>query len=163
SCNNKVKLFNSNTPKVGEINDLEWRRRRIANWAVYGEFAGAAWYYSVNIENLFESKEMHMFTGRIGIGVLPGESGTEINIPAMLNFLFGYKNHFAFGLGADFKMNNDGSQIYPIGDIGYRHQNPKGGIMYRVSVNVHFPRKEVAGVEDYVFEPWAGCGFGWAW
>lgn len=150
--------------KVGEINDLNWRRRRIANWVVYGEVGGAAWYYSANIENMIESKERHMFTARLGVGAFPEKEAMCISVPGMLNFLFGYKNHIEFGVGANFRMNNDGSQIYPIGDMGFRHQSPRGGLMYRVSFNAHFPMEEVTpGVEDYVFEPWFGVGLGWAW
>ena len=139
--------------EIKDITDFNFKRRRYANVAFFAELGGAAWNYSLNIEPILESKEKHMFTARLGVGILPSGSSMELNFPLLINFLYGRKNHLDLGIGINFHMDNDGSQIIPVGNIGFRHQHPRGGFIYKFSFNPYFPREDVGGRDEQVFRP----------
>ena len=159
---------------IGEVNDFNFHRRRFANIGLYSDFGSAfvnsgssAIHISANMDILVESKEKHMFTIRFGGGTLLNDGAIEPFIPGYLNFLFGYKNMLETSIGTNFYFSsneNEGTMLVPGGAIGYRHQHPRGGVVYGILLNLTFPRREISeNLVDYTFEPWVSFRFGWCW
>ncbi|MFH2096437.1 MAG: hypothetical protein ABIJ16_12075 [Bacteroidota bacterium] len=161
---NSLILISSDYPSPYDINGMTFRKRRFANYAFYVEAAGAGWYYSINMDFIIESKEKHIFSARIGTSAYPDTVGMQFHSPAMLFFLFGRKNMFETGIGVDFAMTQAGTQLNPVLNIGFRHQPPKGGLVYRFAFTPHFKYVEDPDIgDDYRFFPWVGIAFGWSW
>ncbi|GAB4284781.1 MAG: hypothetical protein Kow0068_09960 [Marinilabiliales bacterium] len=159
---------------IGEVNGIDFRRRRFANIGVYSDmglgFVNSGLsvpVFSANADILIESKENHMFSIRFGGGVLMNDGNIEPFFPLYLNFLFGYKNMIETSVGGHLYLSsheNEGTQVFPAGIIGYRHQHPRGGIIYGLLLYLTFPQRQYdVNYVDYAFEPWVVARIGWAW
>ncbi len=153
--------------ELKDIKDFNFRRRRYANLMTYLEFGaggggnGTEIYSFYNFEFVLESKSDHMFTGRIAGGIVLIDNEVVLTMPATVNFIIGSLNHFEIGFGVHF---SEKYQLYPVGNIGFRHQPARGGFMYKFGLTPHFPREEITkGVEEPVIKIWAGCGIGFCW
>lgn len=96
--------------------------------------------YSVNYDILLQSGEKSAFTVRIGYGINNAVTDSIITkeepfIPIGINILVGRVNQLELGAGGYyFKYRKI---IPPYLSIGFRHQPPKGGFMFRVALDVH--------------------------
>jgi len=163
-------------PDLRDIKDFNFKRRRYANFMSYLEIGaggggnGTEFYSFYNFEFMLESKSDHMFTARVGGGpvFIPDEDSQDgkklvmaLTVPATLNFVIGHLNHFEIGFGVHY---SEKLSLYPAGNIGFRHQPARGGLMYRISLTPHFPREAAFGDDpDTVIKVWAGFGLGFCW
>ena len=122
--------------------------------------------YSLNYDLLAQSGESNALSIRLGYGQNESSNdstyhGDEKFIPIGINVLLGSRNLFELGLGGYYYTER--GIITPYVSIGFRHQNPKGGFMYRVAFDMHLERVyDAKGVElqkTAVFGPIVGLGW----
>lgn len=99
--------------------------------------------YSVNYDLLLQSSEKSALTLRIGAGLNKATNDSTVNedevfFPFGINLLFGHVNHFELGLGGYYFENRQ--VLNPYFSIGFRHQKPRGGFMYRIAFDLHLER-----------------------
>lgn len=71
---------------------------------------------------------------RIGLGIWQDWGNAATNTLATINYLTGHKNnHFEYGYGLVYSKGFD-PFIVPAGNVGYRYQNPKGGLVFRTGI-----------------------------
>ena len=111
----------------------------------YGYFSGyyEGQRYSINYDLLAQSSESNALTLRIGYGQNDASNdstyrGDERFLPLGINILLGTKNQLEIGLGGYFYLER--KILTPYLSLGFRHQNPKGGFMYRVAFDMHLER-----------------------
>lgn len=130
----------------------------------YGYYEGLRW--SVNYDMMAQSSENNALTIRLGYGVNKATNdstykGDESFVPIGINILIGRKNTFEVGGGIYYYL--DRKKPIPYFSLGFRHQNPKGGFMYRVAFDLNFERsydsrdKEIG--KTGVYGPLAGIGW----
>jgi len=130
----------------------------------YGYYEGIR--YSLNFDLLAQSGENNALTVRLGYGVNKATNdstykGDESFVPIGINILIGRKNNFEIGGGIFYYL--DRKKPIPYFSLGFRHQNPKGGFMYRVAVDINFERsydskdKEIG--KTGVYGPIVGLGW----
>lgn len=155
-------------PEYKDIKDFNFRKRRYANFMSYLEIGaggggnGLEYYSFYNFEFVIESKSDHMFTGRVGGGPVIIDGKVFLTAPVTLNFVIGHLNHFEMGFGAHY---SEKLSLYPVVNLGFRHQPARGGFMYRFCLTPHFPREEAIPGDDpvVVIKIWAGFGLGFCW
>jgi len=96
--------------------------------------------YSINYDILLQANERSAFTFRIGYGMNNAIADSIITkpepiIPIGINVLLGRLNQFELGAGGYYFRYR--KVIPPYLSIGFRHQPPKGGFMYRIAVDIH--------------------------
>ena len=126
--------------------------------AVYVEFLGKGFYYSINYErNLFELSDKLSLQGSVGFGLFPGftdiEKSTDFTMPLELNFRYSMGNHnIVAGYGTtywkyslyDIPITSENWAQQPIEPVlkkttewfahmvmEYRYQKPEGGLMFK--------------------------------
>ena len=106
---------------------------------VFLEFSNRGPIYSVNYDHIFQRKNKFNLSYRIGFSI----SGEAIGVPLGINLFVGEKgSHFEASLklvpyiksyqgliGSD--KDSDG-QLFIVPGIGYRYQQPEGGLFYRI-------------------------------
>lgn len=126
--------------------------------------------YSVNYDRLITISEKTKFAPRIGFSYM---GGIKFNVPLEANLLFSRsassKHFFEFGVGTTFrspKYFEPGIRFFDEGEdiknyeegirndytarIGYRHQKPEGGWMYKAGIlAIYMPYR----INDKVFFP----------
>jgi hypothetical protein len=107
----------------------------------YGYYKGLR--YSLNYDGILQADETNALSIRLGVGYSQATNdstvvGQEVFFPVSIHVFFGKKNHFDIGLGGYYFENRQ--VITPMLFIGFRHQNPKGGIMYRIGADIHLER-----------------------
>jgi|TARA_B110000259_G_C13912958_1_gene361645 hypothetical protein len=139
--------------------------------SIYVEYAGQGLYPSVSFDRLYrtEKKMKTSFTG--GLTLIPIPDYFVFSVPASYNILFGKrKSKLELGIGVTamylregnipasygYKDNNGvyhyeqfvGHEhnffAYFTSKIGYRYQNPTGGLFFRVTLTPH-----LAGISSY--------------
>ena len=130
----------------------------------YGYYEGLR--YSINYDLLAQSSENNALTIRLGFGVNKATNdstykGNENYVPIGINILIGRKNDLEIGGGVYYYLNR--KKPIPYFSVGFRHQNPKGGFMYRIAVDINFERsydskdKEIG--KTGVYGPIVGLGW----
>lgn len=137
------------------------------NNSVYLELGGNGGLYSVNYDRMIRLSNQFRFAPRIGISWLGKD---RFNLPLETNLLWaknkGAKNFAEVGVGATFiqnadnfikdfhiKLPNENEKINTtafITRVGYRHQKPNGGIMYRGAFNLIFNKELNNKVQPFV-------------
>jgi hypothetical protein len=107
--------------------------------AVYGELGGNGDFLSVNYDRIVYQKAMLKAALRIGVTgnmfFLPEEKGIYPIVPVeALGMIGRYKKHFEFGLGYTRRFTNDPGLLQNMyfSRIGFRYQQPDGGLVVRV-------------------------------
>ncbi|WP_299702486.1 hypothetical protein [uncultured Pontibacter sp.] len=107
--------------------------------AVYGELGGNGDFLSVNYDRIVYQKSMVKAALRIGITTnaffTAEESGVYPVIPVeALGIIGRYQKHFEFGLGYTRRFTNDPDLLQNLyfSRIGFRYQQPTGGLVVRV-------------------------------
>jgi hypothetical protein len=130
----------------------------------FGYYTGIR--FSLNYDILVQSGESNAFTLRLGYGINQAKNdstykGNEAFVPIGANILLGRKNLIEVGAGIFYYLERQ--KPIPYFSLGFRHQNPKGGLTYRVAFDVNFERSyDVAGREigkTGVFGPLVGLGY----
>lgn len=156
----------------------------VKNNAVYLELGGNGLFYSLNYDKLINLSTRVKLAPRIGFSYLPYDGGNDFKnliIPTELNFLYGKtaqsKNFAEAGVGLTFLefINGfrNGDKNDPVSKfanvtlvrLGYRHQKPTGGLMYRAGLLVpitqdEFSKQKVG--DDIFFRLWAGFSLGYS-
>ncbi len=141
-----------NTSYLQEEHQLDKRRgfkkRRYGRHTFFvegGYFAGyyTGKRYSINYDILAQASESNALTIRIGYGRNEATNdstylGGEKFIPLGINILIGRKNQFEVALGGYYYTVR--KILTPYLSLGFRHQNPKGGFMYRLALDMHLER-----------------------
>ncbi|MFZ1750941.1 MAG: hypothetical protein WAU01_12145 [Saprospiraceae bacterium] len=130
--------------------------KNLSAQAVYVEFLGKGWFYSINYEHHF-SKRVDGWNVQIGAGFLPT---SLVTVPASANYVFGKKNHhLELGLGLTyingFIWTDDdkfGPDIFMHSNILYRYQKPEGKYFFKVGLTPLF--------SDATAGLWFGVGVG---
>lgn len=170
----------------------------VSDKGAYLELAGNAGLYSLNYEHFFKTDGVKLGAragfGFWGDGLIidtQDDLGKTLAIPFGLTGLYNISNsHNAeFGFGATFmkykvyaieispgNINQQPvspepqgkSDLFPNFTLGYRFQNPEGGIMARVFYNPHLTRRVLADSKDFhsqysvvTFDSWFGLGIGY--
>ena len=130
----------------------------------YGYYKGLR--YSINYDILLQSGLKDALTFRIGAGLNKGVNGTtiktdEVFFPFGIYILLGNINLLEIGLGGYYFENR--RALNPFASIGFRHQKPRGGFMYRVAFDLHLERSyDLQGrntSKTGVFGPLIGIGW----
>lgn len=126
-------IFNT----IGQTNDLDRRSKNSS----YIDMSSLVLFsqISINYERIIYDREKFAWYGRFGLGktiLLFDESknGSSDDFLLGLTMLTGKaNNHFELDLGT-YIGNYNGSNVYPIIDIGYRYQKRKSGINFKAKV-----------------------------
>ncbi len=107
----------------------------------FGYYTGIR--YSVNYDLLVQSGDRNALSARIGIGINKATNdstvkGDEYFYPLGINLLLGNINDLELGFGAYYFA--DRKALNPYFSLGFRHQKPKGGFMYRIAFDIHLER-----------------------
>ncbi len=131
---------------------------------LWGYYTGIR--YSVNYDIILQSSEKSAFTARIGYGINKATNDSTIIkdepfIPIGINILVGRINELEIGAGGYyFKYRR---VIPPYLSIGFRHQEPKGGFMFRVACDIHleyvYNLKGTQVSKTAVYGPLLGLGW----
>lgn len=144
---------------------------------VYAEIFGNGRVYSVNYDRIITISEKMKFAPRIGFSYM---GGIKLNVPLEANVLFSKsassKHFLEFGVGTTFrspKYYEPGIRFFDADDkdyeegirneytarIGYRHQKPEGGWMYRAGIlAIYRPYR----TKNKVFFPMPALSVGYA-
>ncbi|HEX2120710.1 MAG TPA: hypothetical protein VHL59_03625 [Thermoanaerobaculia bacterium] len=141
--------------------------------AAYFELGGSAIIPSLNYERQFAANPARLWYGRLGMSFVTSKTleDTEttfvipltvssVNRPASNHHLeLGGGVTFAAGDRQDlFESVDDDEQfsdVFLTGILGYRYQKPDGGFQFRAALT------PLAGGGDFL--PWFGLSFGYAW
>ncbi len=155
--------------------------------SIYSEVGGNALFYSFNYDRSFTLTKNIKLASRAGLSFLPdidrsGRLGNFI-IPFELNLLYGKnelsKNFAELGLGITFfeaakgyyrDTNNidhtvTGFLNVRLLRVGFRHQKPSGGLMYRAGLMVPISQDEYSKQyigDEIFFRIWAGFSIGYS-
>ena len=163
---NNVIQYSISTPKRSKF-----IRKRLGSQTFYGEAGMTYGYYtglrySFNYDGILQSDEKSALSIRLGIGYSTATNdstvkGQEIFFPVGINVFFGTKNHIDIGGGMYYYENR--KNFTPYFYLGFRHQNPKGGFMYRFGADIHLERVyDLKGrnlQKTAVFGPLVGLGW----
>ncbi len=126
----------------------KFKRQRLASNTLLGEVGYFMGYYkgmrySFNYDAILQAEESTCLSIRLGIGYSQATNdstviGQEVFFPISVHVLFGIKNQFDIGLGSYYFENRQ--HLTPFIFIGFRHQNPKGGLTYRIGGDIHLER-----------------------
>ncbi len=154
--------LNSDNDDVNGINQLNFKRKRFAGNTIYAEIGGFGYYYTVNYEMTVQSVDRRMMNLRIGAGFMPETEGdtkaTKISLPLLLNLAFGESNQFEIGVGVTYRIFIE-KEVIPSASIGFRHQKPFGGFMYRIAFT---PTVETDDVGYKIISFWGGLSLGFS-
>jgi hypothetical protein len=105
----------------------------------FGYYKGVR--YSLNYDVLVQSGEKNALTFRLGYGQNQASNdstykGSEAFVPIGVNIMFGRSNLFEIAGGIYYYL--DRQIVIPYVSVGFRHQQAKGGFMYRIAFDVHF-------------------------
>lgn len=119
--------------------------QRLGSHTIFGEAGYFEGYYkglrySVNFDGILQSSENNALTIRFGIGYSEATNdstvvGSDIFFPIGIHLLFGIENTFDIGAGIYYYKNRQ--NFTPFIFLGFRHQNPRGGFMYRIGADIH--------------------------
>ncbi|WP_439880019.1 hypothetical protein ACSX1A_12715 [Pontibacter sp. MBLB2868] len=109
--------------------------------AVYLELSGNGDTYSVNFERIFFQRVEFKTGLRVGVGTnlffIPEEPGPYPIIPVeAIGMLGRNRKHFEFGLGYTRRLTDHPDLLHDMyfGRLGFRYQNPNGGLLVRVAL-----------------------------
>jgi hypothetical protein len=109
--------------------------------AVYLEIAGNGDTYSVNYDRLLFQRSEFKMGLRVGVGsnlfFLPEETSTYPIVPVEAIGMVGRREkHFEFGLGYTRRFTDNPELLHDMyfGRLGFRYQQPKGGLLVRVAL-----------------------------
>ena len=159
---------------------------QMANNNIYAEALGNAVVYSINYERVFLISNELRIAPRIGFEYIPRR---EINkygkysFPTEINLLFhknkNNPNHVEAGLGLTFFSLFDNYQYDITNEIigkkykfakvstlrlGFRHQKPQGGLMYRAGLLVRLSQDDFSKSrvgDDLFYRLWPGFSIGY--
>jgi len=136
-----ISLFSSENDNIFTDNNSRPRPKRsmqATKFNVVFAETGLAWRkdsegikMSINYDIILQLNETNGFSARIGYEQLKLPKQDRIQIPLFINLFLGIKNYVEFSGGAFWDI--EGSNINPALSVGYRHQNPTGGLFYRGS------------------------------
>ena len=154
--------------------------------SVYFEGGGNGLFYSFNYDRAFNLSNKIKLAPRAGVSFLPDidkhDHLKNFIIPIELNLLYGNnklsKNFAELGIGVTFfefvkgykTINNIDQAVIGMSNVGllrvgFRHQKPSGGIMYRAGLLVPISQdgysKQRVG-DDIFFRIWAGFSIGYS-
>jgi|GEM_PF-2501003 len=144
--------------------------------SIYIEAGGYREIYSLNYDHILSLSEKLGFAPRIGIA---WGGDDRFLVPVEVNFLLGNQNvakHFGeFGIGATLgskkSIGSGGAMLIGQGQeeqgmsavwtsrVGYRHQKPSGGFMYRFGLILSYQTNYSAGK----IKPFGGISIGYNW
>lgn len=156
----------------------------------YLELGGKGLFYSLNYERrLFNLGEKTTINGSIGISLFPGMTKIKGSVDFLMPFSISIQqhlkknHHLCIGTGStyynyqinDIEITNSNLQAQPLRarlksvtewfghlNFEYRHQKPKGGLMFKVGITPLFFDKmqNFEGIKTAQFSANAGIGFG---
>lgn len=146
--------------------------------SVYIELAGNGIIYSVNYDRVIPLSNQFKLAPRVGIALLPTSKDSDYSnliLPIEINALWAKnkesKNHFEFGVGLNLVtvkiqfINDPSETIYlakvTTGRLGFRHQKPKGGFMYRVGLVLPIAEDNNAKIKDLKRNYFGGISLGY--
>lgn len=157
--------------------------------SVYLELLGNAVGYSVNYDRIIPLNSRLKLAPRVGFEYIPKDQKGYQNygnwsFPLELNVLYGKgpesKNFFEAGLGLSlfnliegYYLDDDGEIIgtkvkmakITMLRLGYRHQKPTGGLMYRIGVMTRLSQDQFSQSrvgDDLFYRLWPGASLGYA-
>jgi len=159
--------------------------------SIYFELGGNALLYSINYDRTFRLNDNLKLAPRVGFMYLPPDRSSDFkifpqmtNIPLELNLLLGKStgsSTFAeVGFGLNYISYSDGytsrendarpeehivKGVVTTARLGFRHQKPAGGIMYRLGMLVPLSRdrRSMVYTGDDIFPTlWGGFSLGYA-
>jgi hypothetical protein len=148
---------------------------RSAKNGMFIELAGAGGFYSINYERFF-AKDAAARIGLMYMGI-SATSGTDsasvswLAVPIMAEFTGLRSGNHAFEISAGVSINHlsgtastfdafssgSGTLVAATAFLGYRYQNPAGGMLFRAG----FTPLYFIGADSGAFLPWAGISFGY--
>jgi hypothetical protein len=127
--------------------------------SVFFEIAGSGGIGSINYEKLLCKKNNIEYTGRLGFSIAPIDKNNGIGLvfPFMVNSIFGKHSHkLELGIGQGLTVTTKGSFfLLTIPTIGYRYQNEKKKMFYRVTYT-----PLISCLIDFQVQQWAGISIG---
>ena len=146
--------------------------------AAYIELAGNGIIYSVNYDRVIPLSNQFKLAPRVGIALLPTSKNSDYSnliLPIEINPLWAKnkesKNHFEFGVGLNLVtvkiqfVNDPSETIYlakvTTGRLGFRHQKPTGGFMYRVGLVLPIAEDNNAKIKDLKRNYFGGISLGY--
>lgn len=155
--------------------------------SIYVEAGGNGIIYSINYDKTFNLSNKFKLAPRIGFEYYPHEKNSfynDIVIPLEINVLISKnqisKNFFETGLGISFFSakkgysidannkiidNGNGMAKVTTARLGFRHQKPEGGLMYRVGILVKISQDEFSKSrvgDDLFYRLWPGFSIGYS-
>lgn len=146
--------------------EVKAQNSKLARTTVFGEAGGNAWLYSVNVDyrigqtvsvragvTAIEAGGVGLYGGPLMVSVLPGWKAHRAEIGAGL--LLGYMANRSLEaqFGSDPEPGEANGMATPTLSVGYRYQQPEGGLFLRVAYT-----PVVAGGD---WSHWAGLGIGY--
>lgn len=126
------------------------------SWFV--EIGGHAVMTSLNYDYIFYQHENLKLSFRTGLGTAPLlREGWAMYWPNGLMMLLGRKKHYLeLGFVHDFVLDGQGFSIIGAGNFGYRFQQPKGGLFFRLTYSPLISAYDVQRLQH-----WGGLSVGW--
>ncbi len=135
--------------------------------AVYLEIAGNGDTYSLNYDRLLFQRSEFKMGLRVGIGsnlfFLPEETSTYPIVPVEAIGMVGRREkHFEFGLGYTRRFTDNPELLHDMyfGRIGFRYQQPKGGLLVRVALTPFVSAESNVRTPGVAFVPRFGVSIG---
>lgn len=146
--------------------------------SVYLELAGNGIIYSVNYDRIIPLSDQFKIAPRVGIELLPKRENSDYGnfiVPIELNALWAKnstcKNHLEFGVGINLigvklQMINEPAPTtktakVTTGRLGFRHQKPTGGFMYRIGLVLPVAQDNYAAIKDLKSNYFGGISLGY--
>ena len=135
--------------------------------AIYLEIAGNGDTYSLNYDRLLFQRSEFKMGLRVGIGsnlfFLPEETSTYPIVPVEAIGMVGRREkHFEFGLGYTRRFTDNPELLHDMyfGRIGFRYQQPKGGLLVRVALTPFISGESNIRTPGLAFVPRFGVSIG---
>ena len=154
--------LNSDNDDVNGVDQLNFKRRRFAGNTFYAELGGFGTYYTINYELTLQSMDRRVMNLRIGGGMYSdvenGTKASKVSLPALLYMGFGEANMLEIGVGVTYRIFIQ-NEIIPSASLGFRHQKPFGGFMYRIAFT---PTIETDDSGYKIIRFWGGLSLGFS-
>jgi len=146
--------------------EVKAQNPKLARTTVFGEIGGNAWLYSVNVDyrirqivsvragvTAIEAGGVSLYAGPLMVSALPGWKAhrAEIGAGVLLGYLANRSLEAHFG--SDPEPGESYGMATPTLSVGYRYQQPEGGLFLRVAYT-----PVVTGGD---WSHWAGLGAGY--
>ncbi|WP_242928593.1 hypothetical protein [Pontibacter vulgaris] len=147
--------------------------------SIFLELAGNGGFYSINYDHILLSADNWRLAGRAGAmyystvsGGVKGERTVWLAAPLEVSYLRGRGDHFMeLGIGLtplyqeypeqDVMMQKKEIVLLPVGRLGYRYQQRKGGMFYKAGFTPMAQFNNERNLGRSKFLPWFGLAVGY--